>query len=149
MRVYALGSLCETALHHVVWHRYEVDIYEGRQWIGGKVASYVDKDGNHIEVGGRGEGGGWGPEGGRVPDWPHEATVWTHTERWPHIAKTDCMVRLGAGGVAQQKHFWCDSVEGAPRQGAAHSPSTWSAHQHPCNGPVLFGSVCIDSCSTF
>ena len=30
---------------------YEVDIYEGRQWIGGKVASYVDKDGNHIEVG--------------------------------------------------------------------------------------------------
>lgn len=30
---------------------YEVDIYEGRQWIGGKVASYVDKDGNHVEVG--------------------------------------------------------------------------------------------------
>ncbi|GLC33044.1 hypothetical protein PLESTB_000377000 [Pleodorina starrii] len=30
---------------------YEVDIYEGRQWIGGKVASYVDKDGNHIEMG--------------------------------------------------------------------------------------------------
>lgn len=30
--------------------RYEVDIYEGRSWIGGKVASYVDKDGNHIEV---------------------------------------------------------------------------------------------------
>jgi uncharacterized protein with NAD-binding domain and iron-sulfur cluster len=31
-------------------YRHEVDIYEGRQWIGGKVASYVDKDGNHIEV---------------------------------------------------------------------------------------------------
>lgn len=31
-------------------HRYEVDIYEGRQWIGGKVASYKDKDGNDIEV---------------------------------------------------------------------------------------------------
>ncbi|GAX75350.1 hypothetical protein CEUSTIGMA_g2794.t1 [Chlamydomonas eustigma] len=30
---------------------HEVDIYEGRQWIGGKVASYVDKDGNHIEMG--------------------------------------------------------------------------------------------------
>eukprot|EP00877_Chromochloris_zofingiensis_P006028 jgi/Chrzof1/1679/Cz10g17010.t1_ZDS[v5.2] len=30
---------------------YEVDIYEGRQWIGGKVASYVDKDGNHVEMG--------------------------------------------------------------------------------------------------
>lgn len=30
---------------------YEVDIYEGRQWIGGKVASYIDKDGNHIEMG--------------------------------------------------------------------------------------------------
>ncbi|EFJ44652.1 hypothetical protein VOLCADRAFT_95071 [Volvox carteri f. nagariensis] len=30
---------------------YEVDIYEGRQWIGGKVASFVDKNGNHIEMG--------------------------------------------------------------------------------------------------
>lgn len=30
---------------------YEVDIYEGRQWVGGKVASFQDKDGNHIEVG--------------------------------------------------------------------------------------------------
>ncbi|KAG2490230.1 hypothetical protein HYH03_011354 [Edaphochlamys debaryana] len=30
---------------------HEVDIYEGRTWIGGKVASYVDKDGNHIEMG--------------------------------------------------------------------------------------------------
>eukprot|EP00878_Enallax_costatus_P014345 GHUV01015005.1.p1 GENE.GHUV01015005.1~~GHUV01015005.1.p1 ORF type:complete len:518 (+),score=145.65 GHUV01015005.1:1371-2924(+) len=30
---------------------YEVDIYEGRQWVGGKVASFVDKDGNHIEMG--------------------------------------------------------------------------------------------------
>jgi hypothetical protein len=29
---------------------YEVDIYEGRQWVGGKVASFQDKDGNHIEV---------------------------------------------------------------------------------------------------
>jgi hypothetical protein len=27
-----------------------VDIYEGRQWVGGKVASFQDKDGNHIEV---------------------------------------------------------------------------------------------------
>ncbi len=31
--------------------RHEVDIYEGRPWIGGKVASYVDKNGNHIEMG--------------------------------------------------------------------------------------------------
>jgi len=31
--------------------RYEVDIYEGRKWIGGKVASFKDKDGNHIEMG--------------------------------------------------------------------------------------------------
>lgn len=30
---------------------YEVDIYEGRQWVGGKVASFTDKDGNHIEMG--------------------------------------------------------------------------------------------------
>jgi zeta-carotene desaturase len=30
---------------------YEVDIYEGRQWVGGKVASFKDKDGNHIEMG--------------------------------------------------------------------------------------------------
>lgn len=44
--------------------RYEVDIYEGRQWIGGKVASYVDKDGNHIEVG-RMEEEGWEERGRR------------------------------------------------------------------------------------
>ena len=31
---------------------YEVDIYEARQWIGGKVASFVDKNGNHIEASG-------------------------------------------------------------------------------------------------
>ena len=31
--------------------RYEVDIYEGRKWVGGKVASYVDRKGNHVEVG--------------------------------------------------------------------------------------------------
>ena len=30
---------------------YEVDIYEARPFIGGKVASYKDRDGNHIEVG--------------------------------------------------------------------------------------------------
>lgn len=30
---------------------HEVDIYEGRQWLGGKVASYVDRNGNHIEMG--------------------------------------------------------------------------------------------------
>jgi zeta-carotene desaturase len=30
---------------------HEVDIYEGRQWVGGKVASFQDKDGNHIEMG--------------------------------------------------------------------------------------------------
>lgn len=30
---------------------YEVDIYEGRPWVGGKVASFTDKDGNHIEMG--------------------------------------------------------------------------------------------------
>ena len=29
---------------------YEVDVYEQRPFIGGKVASYVDRDGNHIEV---------------------------------------------------------------------------------------------------
>jgi hypothetical protein len=40
---------------------HEVDIYEGRQWVGGKVASFTDKDGNHIEVrGGRGGGSGGG-----------------------------------------------------------------------------------------
>lgn len=30
---------------------YEVDIYEQRPFIGGKVASFRDKDGNHIEMG--------------------------------------------------------------------------------------------------
>ena len=30
---------------------HEVDIYEARPWHGGKVASYKDKDGNHIEMG--------------------------------------------------------------------------------------------------
>lgn len=30
---------------------YEVDIYEQRPFIGGKVASYRDKDGNHVEMG--------------------------------------------------------------------------------------------------
>lgn len=30
---------------------YEVDIYEQRPFIGGKVASYRDKSGNHIEMG--------------------------------------------------------------------------------------------------
>lgn len=30
---------------------YEVDIYDQRPFIGGKVASYIDKDGNHIEMG--------------------------------------------------------------------------------------------------
>lgn len=30
---------------------YEVDIYEQRPFIGGKVASYRDRDGNHIEMG--------------------------------------------------------------------------------------------------
>lgn len=29
---------------------HEVDIYESRPFIGGKVASFKDKDGNHIEV---------------------------------------------------------------------------------------------------
>ena len=29
---------------------FEVDIYESRPFIGGKVASYKDRDGNHIEV---------------------------------------------------------------------------------------------------
>jgi len=37
---------------------HEVDIYEGRQWVGGKVASFKDKDGNHIEV--RALRWGWG-----------------------------------------------------------------------------------------
>lgn len=30
---------------------YEVDIYEQRPFIGGKVASYRDRSGNHIEMG--------------------------------------------------------------------------------------------------
>lgn len=30
---------------------YEVDIYEQRPWVGGKVASFKDKDGNDIEMG--------------------------------------------------------------------------------------------------
>ncbi len=30
---------------------YEVDIYEQRPFIGGKVASYRDRDGNHVEMG--------------------------------------------------------------------------------------------------
>lgn len=30
---------------------HEVEIYESRPWIGGKVASFQDKDGNHIEMG--------------------------------------------------------------------------------------------------
>jgi hypothetical protein len=40
---------------------HEVDIYEGRQWVGGKVASFTDKDGNHIEVGVLSRRGGAGP----------------------------------------------------------------------------------------
>ena len=36
---------------HIDCLRYEVEIFEGRKWIGGKLASFVDKDGNHIEVG--------------------------------------------------------------------------------------------------
>jgi len=31
--------------------RFEVTIYEGRPFVGGKVGSWVDKDGNHIEMG--------------------------------------------------------------------------------------------------
>jgi len=30
---------------------HEVDIYEGRPWVGGKVGSYVDRAGNHVEMG--------------------------------------------------------------------------------------------------
>eukprot|EP00210_Caulerpa_lentillifera_P001306 g1257.t1 len=30
---------------------YEVEVFEGRKWIGGKVASFIDKNGNHIEWG--------------------------------------------------------------------------------------------------
>lgn len=30
---------------------YEVDIYEQRPFVGGKVASYRDRNGNHIEMG--------------------------------------------------------------------------------------------------
>nr|QIW94441.1 carotene synthesis related protein [Dunaliella salina] len=30
---------------------HEVDIYDQRSWVGGKVASWQDKDGNHIEMG--------------------------------------------------------------------------------------------------
>ena len=38
---------------------YEVDIYESRPWIGGKVASFKDKDGNDIEMGLHVFFGGW------------------------------------------------------------------------------------------
>lgn len=36
--------------HYTLHCSYEVDIYEARPFIGGKVASFVDKNGNHIEV---------------------------------------------------------------------------------------------------
>jgi hypothetical protein len=36
---------------HPTTKGYEVDIYEARPFIGGKVASFQDKDGNHIEMG--------------------------------------------------------------------------------------------------
>ena len=36
---------------HVPLCSYEVDIYDQRPWVGGKVASFKDKDGNHIEMG--------------------------------------------------------------------------------------------------
>lgn len=36
----------------MVWlRRLQVDIYESRPFIGGKVGSFVDKRGNHIEMG--------------------------------------------------------------------------------------------------
>lgn len=41
-------------LTHVVIAKYsfiQVDIYESRTFIGGKVGSFVDKKGNHIEMG--------------------------------------------------------------------------------------------------
>jgi zeta-carotene desaturase len=56
LRAIARGA-CGTLVfqHPTCACSYEVDIYEGRQWIGGKVASFKDKDGNHIEVGRRRE----------------------------------------------------------------------------------------------
>ena len=43
-------SLTHTQPKRVPWQGYEVDIYESRAFIGGKVASWV-KDGNHVEMG--------------------------------------------------------------------------------------------------
>lgn len=45
-----LSITCCCCCQHPPPCRHEVDIYEGRQWVGGKVASFTDKDGNHIEV---------------------------------------------------------------------------------------------------
>jgi protoporphyrinogen oxidase len=47
----SLRMLHKVDWHHSCVHSHEVDIYEARPFMGGKVASYVDKDGNHIEVG--------------------------------------------------------------------------------------------------
>jgi uncharacterized protein with NAD-binding domain and iron-sulfur cluster len=52
MAVHSVLCACPNPCHPIFAShvRYEVDIYESRPFIGGKVASYVDKDGNHIEV---------------------------------------------------------------------------------------------------
>ncbi len=61
-RTLCLFLSCHTCTHmptphtlsHTHTHTYtqqEVDIYEQRPFVGGKVASYKDKDGNHIEMG--------------------------------------------------------------------------------------------------
>ena len=39
-----------TLITHVLLF-FQVDIYESRSFIGGKVGSFVDKRGNHIEMG--------------------------------------------------------------------------------------------------
>jgi monoamine oxidase len=49
---------------------YDVDIYEQRPFIGGKVASYKDRSGNHVEMGLH-VFFGW--VGGCCADWPQPA----------------------------------------------------------------------------
>lgn len=34
-----------------IWFNLQVDIYESRSFIGGKVGSFVDRRGNHVEMG--------------------------------------------------------------------------------------------------
>lgn len=49
-----LGLVSKRAVLRKIWCCcccFQVDIYESRKFIGGKVGSFTDKDGNHIEMG--------------------------------------------------------------------------------------------------